>query len=233
MKLLSILPVILLLLLAPGCAPLDEIYSHDLNTGILNMKKPGAPVEKIFLQKKEDSLIVFPLDRSSPGFPNKISVALEHPAGSFVNTTFTKTSADFDLSTVVLKYRPARGGVPNQLNANVNGLLYTGFRKDYYRLLSRSTGYGDEESFVSHTGFDFGVFAGIGITPLNATVTDNAGAQEYDGIVLQKGFAVFGTYGRMSVGLSIGFDNLLDKNRSIWIYNNKPWFGLILGIANF
>ncbi len=33
--------------------------------------------------------------------------------------------------------------------------------------------------------------------------------------------------------LAAGFDNLLDNNKSIWIYNNKPWFGIMLGIANF
>jgi hypothetical protein len=37
----------------------------------------------------------------------------------------------------------------------------------------------------------------------------------------------------MSVGLAIGFDNLVDKNKSVWIYNQKPYIGLVIGIANF
>lgn len=50
---------------------------------------------------------------------------------------------------------------------------------------------------------------------------------------LLKGFSVFGTYENMSVGFAIGFDNLIGHDKSIWIYNQKPWIGLVLGIANF
>jgi len=57
--------------------------------------------------------------------------------------------------------------------------------------------------------------------------------QEYDGIVFQKGVSVFATYENMSVGIALGFDNLMDHNKGIWIYNNKPWIGIVIGIANF
>jgi hypothetical protein len=100
-------------------------------------------------------------------------------------------------------------------------------------LKSRFSKINEVYRFVRHTGFDFGLFAGIGISPINPTVTENNTMQEYDGIVFQKGFSAFATYENMSLGLAVGFDNLLDNNKSIWIYNNKPWFGIILGIANF
>jgi hypothetical protein len=92
---------------------------------------------------------------------------------------------------------------------------------------------GEETSFIRHIGFDAGVFAGIGITALNPTVTRDAIIQEYDGMVFQKGVAGFISFDNMSVGITIGFDNLLDKNKTSWIYNQKPYIGLLIGISNF
>jgi hypothetical protein len=37
----------------------------------------------------------------------------------------------------------------------------------------------------------------------------------------------------MSVGLAVGFDNLVDKSRSLWIYNQKPYLGFIVSVLNF
>lgn len=90
-----------------------------------------------------------------------------------------------------------------------------------------------ETSYIRQVGFDVGFFAGLGLTFMNPTVTDNKITQEYDGMVFQKGVAGFVTFDNMSVGLTIGFDNLLNKNRSSWIYNQKPYLGLVIGISNF
>jgi hypothetical protein len=75
-----------------------------------------------------------------------------------------------------------------------------------------------------------GLFAGIGITAMNPTVTNNQIDQEYDGIVFQKGVAGFVGMRRITLGLSLGFDNLLDANKHLWAYQQKPWIGLMLGI---
>jgi hypothetical protein len=123
--------------------------------------------------------------------------------------------------------------VPPQLNANANGILYAGYRKDFFKIKSHPAQLHNKNAILRHTGFDFGLFAGIGISPVNSTVTSNFTSQEYDGIVFQKGASVFFTFENMSVGLALGFDNLLDKNKSAWIYNQKPWLGIVLGIANF
>jgi hypothetical protein len=133
----------------------------------------------------------------------------------------------------LLKYRPHEGNIAPQLSAGINGIFYLGFRKDFFRVLSHLSPVNSPTTFIRHTGFDFGPFAGIGITPVNPTTTMFRTAQEYDGVVFQKGFAVFGTIENFSVGFSIGFDNLINKNRDIWVYNNKPWLGIIIGVANF
>jgi hypothetical protein len=222
-----------------GCVPFDKIYSHDFNSGFFKLKTFGLKPEKIYLSLKEDSLVVYPLllkDKSILSDTSTIRVdkiSSVGPGSYFYNSTFIKTSADVDLSTVLLKYRPAVADVQSQLNANINGIFYAGFRKDFFRIKSHLSPLREINTFVRHTGFDFGLFAGIGITPVNPTVTRNRTTREYDGIVFQKGISVFVTFEDMSVGLALGFDNLLDNNKDIWIYNQKPWIGIAIGIANF
>jgi hypothetical protein len=164
---------------------------------------------------------------------NSANINSVKPGSYLYKSTLQKTSVDFDLSTVPVKFRSARGDVPSQLSASVNGIIYVGFRKDFFKILTRTSELNETNSFVRQTGFDFGLFAGMGITPVNPTVTMNRIAQEYDGIVFQKGFAVFLTFENMSIGIGLGFDNLIDKNKNIWIYNQKPWIGVVLGVANF
>ena len=226
-------------LLQAGCTPFDKIYSHDFSDGYFKLKTPDQSPGSVYLKLDDDSIRVYPVlaDKKSgmADTVNFYSINLNSikPGTYLYNSTFVKTSADVDLSTVLLKFRPSAGDVPSQLNANLNGVLYAGFRKDYFKIKSSFSPLRETTSFIRHTGFDFGVFAGIGITPVNYTVTMNKTFQEYDGIVFQKGISVFATYENMSVGLALGFDNLLDHNKSIWVFNNKPWIGLVLGIANF
>jgi hypothetical protein len=231
--------VALVALSIAGCAPFDKIYSHDFSAGYFKQKNPDGTQSRVYLETSGDSITIFKAQgkgRSQSAelsSSQKASIGSIRPGGYLYNTTFVKTSADADLSTVLLKYRPQSENVEPQLSANVNGIFYLGFRKDYFRLTSHVSPAGSRNTFIRHLGFDFGPFAGIGITPVNPTTTMFRSVQEYDGIVFQKGFAVFGTFENMSVGFSVGFDNLLDKNSNIWVFNNKPWFGIIIGIANF
>jgi hypothetical protein len=239
MKRVRFINCIIILVVAAGCAPLDEIYSHEFSSGYYRLKAPDTNSEKVYLNMNEDTLTVFPLTDNVKSGRIDLSQSKSHqisslrPGSDLHNSTFIRTSVDIDLSTVLLKYRPSKVDVPSQLNSNINGVFYTGFRKDYFKIKSNLSKINDIKTFIRHTGFDFGLFAGIGISPINPTVTGNNISQEYDGIVFQKGFSAFATYENMSVGFAVGFDNLLDNNKSIWIYNNKPWFGIMLGIANF
>ena len=83
---------------------------------------------------------------------------------------------------------------------------------------------------MNHTEIDAGAFAGLGTTPINASVTENNVTAEYDGLVLQKGVAVFIGIQNLSIGVGLGWDQLMDKYRIYWIYREKPWIGLVLGL---
>jgi hypothetical protein len=235
----TLIIIIIFLLAAAGCAPFDKIYSHEFCSGYYELKGPGVVPKKVYLETDGDSLTVYLAKGKGKLLAPDLSAPQESTLNSIMpgrylyNSTFVRTSADIDFSTVLLKYRPHSGNVQSQLSTNVNGIFYIGFRKDFFKMTTHLSPGKVHKTNVRHTGFDFGPFAGIGITPVNYTVTMNGTMQEYDGIVLQKGFAVFGTVENMSVGFSIGFDNLLDKNKNIWVYNRKPWFGIIIGIANF
>jgi hypothetical protein len=228
-----------LLVFLAGCVPFDKIYSHDFSSGYFTLRTPETKAERIYLDLKDDSAVVYPLAAENKimlpvsSKSRGIKINSVKPGTLLYNSTFVKSSVDIDLSTVLVKYRPAREDVASQLNANVNGILYAGFRKDFFKLKTNISQINELHSFVRHTGVDFGLFAGFGITPVNPTVTINRTIQEYDGIVFQKGISVFGTFENLSVGLALGFDNLLSHDRRIWIYNQKPWIGLVLGIANF
>lgn len=228
-----------ILMTSSGCAPFDKIYSHEFASGYFKKKSPGLAPSKVYIEIQGDTITVYPLKGNMASkIPDTQAAQKEDinsvkPGSYLYGSRFIKTSVDADLSTVLLKYRPFAGDVEPQLSANVNGIFYLGFRKDFFKIISHVTPAGRRNNSIRHTGFDFGPFAGLGITPVNPTVTMFHTLQEYDGVVFQKGFAIFGTFENMSVGLSVGFDNLLDKNRRLWVYNNKPWFGLIIGVANF
>jgi hypothetical protein len=238
-KSVNLLIIGVFLMAAAGCAPFDKIYSHEFCSGYYKLKGPGTIPGKIYLETNGDTLIVYPAAGKGKSLAPDLSSSRRailssiSPGSYLYNSTFVRTAPDIDLSTVLLKYRPHAGNVSSQLSTNVNGIFYVGFRKDFFRITSHLSPGNVRSTFVRHTGFDFGPFAGIGIAPVNYTVTMNRTMQEYDGIVFQKGFAVFGTFENMSVGVSVGFDNLLDKNKNIWVYNQKPYFGIIIGIANF
>ena len=75
-----------------------------------------------------------------------------------------------------------------------------------------------------------GGFVGLGATTMNASVTQEPIAIEYTGMVLTSGVGVFTNIGRVGFGLTCGWDHLLDGYGDRWIYQDKPWLGLAVGV---
>ena len=222
-----------------GCVSVSKVATHDFVTDYYKYKNNNDETSGVYMNVIEDSIIVYPLvadgknksvDTSSFRFMHIPDIK---EGGPFYGSSFIKKSFDLDLATVLMKYRPARGEVPNQLNANLNAAFYIGIRRDFYKMITETSPLHKEYTYCRHLGFDVGLFAGLGITQINPTVTGNQVELEYDGIVFQKGIGAFITIERMSVGIVLGFDNLLDENKTVWLYNQKPYLGLSIGIANF
>lgn len=65
---------------------------------------------------------------------------------------------------------------------------------------------------------------------VSPTTTNDQTEHEYDGIVWTKGVAGIFAINTFTIGVSLGFDNLLDQNRTVWIYESKPWIGFTFGL---
>jgi hypothetical protein len=230
--------IALAILLFGGCAPIGSIARHEFNSGYYKLSSEKISSAKVYADVYEDSIMIFRMKDPATGKPDPTSgvgskISSIGPGDDLYDSRFIKKSIEVDLSTMLTKLRPATSGVPAQLNSNLNALIYLGARNDIYKIKTYSTVLNKTNSSFKHFGYDAGIFAGIGIVSVNPTVTNDNTSLEYDGIVFQKGIGVFITKDNASVGLTLGFDNLIGGNSIKWIYNNKPYLGLTIGIANF
>lgn len=139
------------------------------------------------------------------------------------------TGFDVDLFTVPFKYRFAQRSRAGELSTSANVGVYTGIRYDlgryrniYYRRERRS----DVESF------SFGVGTVLSIDPVtvNEFNTDGRFRGEYDAVGLSYGVATIVGYKALTAGLTVSFENLADRNNHLWVYRQKPWLGVLIGI---
>lgn len=228
--------LVLITILLNSCAPLETLAKHDFSSGNYRLKSENKESSRVYVERNEDSLTIY-TRKSEDLRPDKESarhylISKIHDGDELSSATFSRNKIDFDLSTIVARLRPSQADVPYQLNADLNAALYLGLRKDYFSIRQNKQFF-RSNPFVRQIGFDAGLFGGIGISFISPTNTAMRTDHEYDGIVFQKGAALFFTLDKVSVGIAIGFDNLLGPDSKIWIYNNRPWIGLALGIANF
>jgi hypothetical protein len=53
---------------------------------------------------------------------------------------------------------------------------------------------------------------------------------EYSGFVLTRGLAAMVGVNDLTFGIGVGWDYLTDRDKDIWVYQNKPWYGLTVGL---
>ncbi|MBC8084599.1 MAG: hypothetical protein H7Z21_15485 [Hymenobacter sp.] len=138
---------------------------------------------------------------------------------------------DLDVFTIPFKARPPRGLVPVQLNTNFNAALYFGRRLDFYHVNSRLLLTGRQEPQIRTVGLGYGLFMGLGSTIINPDVTNQqTRVAEYEGFVVHAGAATIYDARIFNLGLAIGLDQLLGPDGPSWIYQRKPWFGVLFGL---
>jgi len=239
MKISNVLAIGLLTAISVSCVSTGKIARHDFDSGFYNLKIQGSQSSSVYAKVTEDSVIIYPvitngkkeLPNMSSGTGLKLS---KTKTDKYLNKScFINNSLDIDLTSILFKYRQPKDDVPAQFSADLNFAVFLGFRKDYYKMASSVHPLHDDISFIRQIGFDLGIFAGIGTSPVNPSNTNNIISQQYDAMIFQKGIAGFISYGKMSLGLALGFDNLMDKNRPSWVFNQKPYLGLVIGISDF
>ena len=206
-----------------SCATIQNNSKYELVDGNYKLKIDGRKYD-CYVENSTDSIIIYNL-------ATNISTSLPQQAVVFMplQQHFIKPSFDIDILTALFKIRPkSKNSLPTQLNANFNGNIYVGRRTDIYQVHYKKSPVNTYKRQINHFGFSTGFFVGVGNTAMTPSTTNNGISSEYDGLVLQKGIAGIIAVNKLTIGLSLGFDNLLDHNKKSWIYNNKPWYGLML-----
>ncbi|MDP1971621.1 hypothetical protein [Sediminibacterium sp.] len=207
-----------------SCSTLTKTAKKDFNDGYYYQRIDGKK-QFVFIDN-EDDIIRIHATKIDQNISIIDTIGIEYQKA----TSFNQASFDIDFLTIPLKFRPTQLNVPPQLNTNLNGAVYFGYRNDKYVISYDANPLGKSFRNINHFGFSIGAFTGFGNTFMSPTNTNNILQQEYDGIVWSKGVAGILAVNNFTLGLAIGFDNLLDKNQSIWIYKNKPWLGLAFGL---
>ena len=215
-----------------GCAvvgnvtQLDEDYYrvvHHATSDSLAARLPRGP---LYAQQHADTLLLTP-DSDGLNPPRTYRYRLQ-PTQRLL---LLRRRLDIDVFTIPVKVRPPRGGVPVQLNTNFNAAIYVGQRLDFYSLRTkRATPFG-ASPHIRATGIGYGAFVGAGSTFITADVTGSRpSTANYEGLVLHGGLATIYDARAFNIGLAVGIDQLLGPDGSSWIYQHKPWFGVLFGL---
>lgn len=227
-----IFPVILTAIaLFTSCSTLEKASTHGFNSGYYKLDS-GKKAKMVYIEVTEEKIDVYSRRKKIIDKDIFLSIPIKNPDSlQIIPLKFRKQSLDIDITTILLKYRPSVYGLPSQLTTDLNVSLYTGWRHDNYKITSRTHPLGNRYLKFSNLGYDFGFFVGPGTTSVNPFTTNNRTTNEYSGMIIQTGIAGFLESNIASFGVAVGFDNLLNRDSDIWIYNNKPWIGFIVGIA--
>lgn len=214
-------PLLVGSLLLAGCRTTQPLTVEPDLYRVRHPTRHDLPAERLYATDDRDTLRLV-----QPGSGRTWTFAGEH----LESMRLFKREFDVDVFTLPFKIRPAREGVPPQLNSNFNAAVYLGRRLDFYRFQTRRIAPGITQRHLRERGFGYGLFAGLGSTAINPFVTRDQVTTQYEGVVMDVGLAAIYDARVFNVGLAMGFDHLMDPNRRHWIYQRKPWFGVLFGL---
>jgi hypothetical protein len=226
----------LLLLFLSSCSVIRQNPKYTFSDGTYISNAFGKDAQKVYVDYEEEEIHVYPLQKATSGYT--VDTTAQQPV-VFSETgnnqedasfSFRQNSFDIDFLTIPFKYRFRLSDMPRQFTSSLSGGLYLGYRTDIYLLHYAANLLGKSSRHITHTGFSFGGFTGIGGTAMNPWVTGDQLQIEYEGIIWSKGVAGIVGLNHFTVGLALGWDHLLDRNRRDWIYQQKPWLGFVFGL---
>lgn len=183
-----------------------------------------APGHRLYLtQPTPDSLVFYP-SGPTPGRPLRYGLA------DFEGLKLRHGEFDFDIFTLPFKLRESREGVPTQLNTTFNAALYLGRRLDRYHFRRTVLPTGQPAPQIRTAGFGYGGFVGLGSTTVTADLTHQHAITDYEGAVLHGGVAAIYDIRALNVGAALGFDYLLGADGPHWLYQGRPWLGVLFGL---
>ncbi|OUJ71647.1 hypothetical protein BXP70_21445 [Hymenobacter crusticola] len=180
--------------------------------------------QRVYVRQPSDSLVFTPY--STQPAPTSIRYQLQPDH----HVLLLDRRLDLDVFTIPVKVRPPRAGVPVQLNSNFNAALYLGRRLNFYYLSRQNITPWQQAPRIRATGIGYGGFLGLGSTLITGDVTRQQAGPEYEGLVLHAGLATLYDAHIFNVGLAAGFDHLIGPDRRYWIYQHRPWLGLLFSL---
>lgn len=219
-----------------SCGLIRTTPKYEFANGYYRTKILGNEIKKVYVNNEEAFVMIYPLRKAGSTFvidtAQQKRLALPQEVGDSLlsQQVFHQSSFDIDFLTIPFKYRPRAGTVPRQFNTNLNGGVYLGYRNDNYVLRYRRDVFGKFHRKTTHLGFSFGAYTGLGGTAMNPWVTNDQIGIEYDGFIWTKGVTSIIGLDKFTVGLAVGWDHLIDRNKRFWIYEGKPWVGLAFGL---
>jgi hypothetical protein len=187
-----------------------------LTDGPYRFRHKGEKFQKVRVEVAEDTILIRAADDAH---------VITKPGDKY----FLVRALDVDLLAAPFKYRPGISGMPRQLNSSFNGNVFVGYRWDRFKWHRQNNSLHNNIK-ISHTAVSIGGFAGIGSSAINPWTTNYQIAEEYDGFIVTKGVAGLIGLQRFTAGLAVGFDALTDRDKDVWIYQNKPWYGIVIGV---
>jgi hypothetical protein len=220
-------------LLMYSCETLKDSSKFQFKDGYYKTTLSNKPAKVYVLAGSDSIKAYFKQDLSSKKIDTlkaTVFVFSEQKPRQFETHSFKRTTFDIDVLTVLFKFRPAVNNFPPQFNATFNGAVYAGYRTDVYSLEYKASPLHVFKRSITHYGYSFGFFSGFGSARIDEYVTLNSLSIQYDGLVNLSGFAAIIAIDKLTAGLTIGVDHLLDKNSHVWVNNGKPWIGISLGL---
>jgi hypothetical protein len=190
---------------------------YKLTTDHYEFKQGSEKYARVFVHVEDDTLSIY--DEH-----NKVVPLVDHE-----NYYFLKRSLDIDVLIMPFKYRPGASGFPRQLNTSFNGNIFLGYRVDRFSTQYKNTPLGLRKE-QGHHGLSLGVFGGLGSAFISPWTTNYQTTDEYDGFILSRGISLLAGVNNLTVGVAVGWDYLTDRDQEIWIYQNKPWYGVAIGL---
>lgn len=202
-----------------GCSATKDAPKYELTDGRYAYRQPGEKFRKVYVFVDGDSVNLFTDQAGTmPIVPQILR-----------DEFFLKRSFDVDVAVAPFKFRPASVNLPRQLNADFNGNIFLGYRFDRFRFIHKQTPVGWRR-FYKHRALSIGAFGGLGTTAVTPWTTNYQMNDEYMGLVLTRGVAVMAGISNLTVGLGIGWDHITDRDKHIWIYQGKAWYGVTIGL---
>jgi hypothetical protein len=205
---------------------LTEDYYQLLQTNdsILTNVVADVPRHRLYVeQPAPDTLLLYP-PGTTIASPVRYGLRPQHHA------VLLHREVDFDIFTLPFKVRPAREQVPIALNTTFNAALYFGRRLDFYHLNRHRSPSGRTAPLIRTVGLGYGLFTGLGSSLVTGDLTRGHAALDYEGVVIHSGAAAIYDARVFNLGVAIGVDQLLGPDSDYWLYQRKPWFGLLFGL---